>query len=58
MQACVDNPTDRPCLDVTQIPPHTQAFLAETFMEMYRNFIRQPGGREAIEAEKKRLGLC
>lgn len=45
-------------LDVSLIPPPTQAFLAETIMGMYKNFLKQPGGREALDAEKKRLGLC
>lgn len=48
---------DMPRLDVSLIPEHVKTYLAETIMDMYNNFLKKPGGRERLEAEKRRLGL-
>ena len=48
---------DMPRLDVSLIPEHVKVMLCEWAMDMLRNFLKQPGGRERLEAEKRRLGL-
>ena len=37
--------------------PYVQERLAAATLKFVINILKQPGGREQIEAEKKRLGL-
>lgn len=37
--------------------PYVQERLTSATLEFVKNILKQPGGREQIEAEKKRLGL-
>ncbi len=58
MQVCVDNPADRPRLDVTQIPPHVQRYLADATMDLLHEILSTPEGREKFERKKAEMGLC
>lgn len=44
-------------IDVSLIPKHTQEVLACATMDLIRDILAQPGGREAIERKKVELGL-
>lgn len=40
-------------IDVSAIPDYVRDDLAAATMELYRKILRQPGGREALEARKR-----
>ena len=40
-------------INVDEIPDHIRAALAESTLELIRNILRQPGGREALDAKTK-----
>lgn len=40
-------------INVDEIPDHMRDALAESTLELIRNILRQPGGREALDARTK-----
>ena len=46
---------DMPRLDVSLIPEHVKVMLCEWAMDVLRDILKQPGGRERLEAEKNGL---
>ena len=47
--------TDEVKIDVTLIPDHVRDDLAAATLELVRNILRQPGGREMLDAKKAEL---
>lgn len=42
-------------IDTTAIPAHVREDLAAATLELIRGILRQPGGRERLDAEKAEL---
>lgn len=44
-------------LNLSEIPEHVKEDLARASLEMVRNILAQPGGREMLDREKERIKL-
>lgn len=43
--------------DLNSMPKYKQEILANATLELVRDILSQPGGREALERKKNELGL-